>query len=81
MDVSARTQDAQDVRLPTEENPRSRRLREETELATVVLGGADEVLANLAVRTDLLAEVGDHLCAFVGGSGRDRQRRAFLLNR
>ena len=78
MGVSARTQD---VRLPTEKNPRSRRSREETELAAVGLGGADEVLANLAVRTDLLAEVGDHLCAFVGGSGRDRQRRAFLLHR
>ena len=43
------------------ELPRKSQLREEAELAAVLLGGAYEVLANLAVRADLLAEVGDDL--------------------
>lgn len=46
------------------EYPGKVNLRQEAELAAVLLGGADEVLANLAVRADLLAEVGDDLsCA------------------
>jgi hypothetical protein len=37
-------------------------LGEESEAPAVVLGEADEVLAHLAVRADLLAELRDHLC-------------------
>ena len=43
------------------EYPGKVNLREEAELAAVLLGGAYEVLANLAVRADRLAEVGDDL--------------------
>ena len=36
-------------------------LGEEAELAAVLLGGADKVLANLAIRANLVAEVSDDL--------------------
>ena len=57
-------------------------LGEETELAAVVLGDADEVLAHLAVGTNLLAELGDDLRIRIGkgrggGRGRDRSDEVF----